>query len=278
LVRRYREPLLLAVFDLQARICNIVQDDFLARHMTSADPDEQQYSRASTLYRVADYFGWTEILRRGLQFLDLGDSRRTRELARLLALVSRTFSDTRRFPDGAFRLFRNEQHALGEIMLEPVGEDVRQYQCIGCATFTARLESDPSFARWFQRLGSDAGTLAAPAPGQLDRLISAQNALVDAIDFLDPDGLRFPRKQLVRLAPADAHVTPETGPQNPRDQQPKPRRPPRSSALITLREKNRHVGNSRSLPTRRASLRYAPGLCLEHRSASSASRGVHGFR
>jgi hypothetical protein len=39
LVRRYREPLLLAAFDLQARTCNIVQDDFLAWHLASADPD-----------------------------------------------------------------------------------------------------------------------------------------------------------------------------------------------------------------------------------------------
>jgi hypothetical protein len=43
---------------------------------------------------VADYFGWTEILRRDLQFLDLDDNRRTRELAGHLAEVSRTFSDT----------------------------------------------------------------------------------------------------------------------------------------------------------------------------------------
>jgi hypothetical protein len=33
LVRRYREPLLLAAFDLQARIHNIVESGFVARHM-----------------------------------------------------------------------------------------------------------------------------------------------------------------------------------------------------------------------------------------------------
>jgi hypothetical protein len=111
---------------LQARICNIVQDDFLGRHLASADPEEQQYARASTLYRVGEYFGWTEILRRGLQFLDLGDDRRTRELAGLLAQVSRTFSDTGRYPAGAFRLFRDEQRALGEVMLEPADGDLRR--------------------------------------------------------------------------------------------------------------------------------------------------------
>jgi hypothetical protein len=186
LIRRYREPLLLAVFDLHARICNIVQDDFLGRHLASADPDEQRYAQVSTLYRVGDYFGWTEILQRGLQFLDLGDDHRTRELAGLLARVSRTFSDTALYPAGAFRLFRDEQRALGEIMLEPADEEQRHYQCIGYATFSARLETDPAFARWFQRLGSDAGTLVDPAPGQLDRLIN-----VSGFDALTERGQGF---------------------------------------------------------------------------------------
>jgi hypothetical protein len=167
--------------------------------MASADLQEHQYARVSTLYRIGDYFGWTEILRRGLQFMDLGDDRKTRELAERLALVSRTFSDTRRYPAGAFRLFRDEQRALGEIMLEPADGELRRYQCTGYATFTARLEADPSFARWFQRLSDETGALADPAPGQPDRLISIQHALMDVIEFLDPDGLRFPRAHLTRL-------------------------------------------------------------------------------
>lgn len=103
---------MLAASDLQARICNIVKDSFFGRHMASADPEEQQYARVSTLYRVGDHFGWTEILRRGLQYLDLGDDRKTRELAGHLALVSLTFSDTHRYPAGAFRLFQLTFHDL----------------------------------------------------------------------------------------------------------------------------------------------------------------------
>jgi hypothetical protein len=213
LVRRYREPLLLAAFDLQARICNIVQDDFITRHMASTDPQEQQYARASTLYRVGDYFGWTEILRRGLQFLDLGDDRRTRELSQILALVSRTFSDTARYPAGVFLLFRDEQRALGEIMLEPADGELRHYQCIGYATFAARLDADLAFSRWFHRLSNDVGTLVDPAPGQLDRLISVQQALVNVIEFFDPDGLRFAKEHLTRLPlRPEATVIPENQP------------------------------------------------------------------
>ena len=71
------------------------------------------------------------------------------------------------------------------------------------------------YLRWFQRLSSDAGTLADPAPGQLDRLISIQHALADIIEFLDPSGLRFPREHLTRLPPAGAIVTLEPGPAAP---------------------------------------------------------------
>jgi hypothetical protein len=207
-VRRYREPLLLAAFDLQARICNIVQDGFLVRHLASADPAEQEYARVSTLYRIGDYFGWTEILRRGLQFLDLEDDRRTRELAGLLAQVSRTFSDTDLYPAGVFCLFRDEQRALGEIMLQPTDQDPRQWQCAGYATFTARLETDPGFSRWFQRLSTKTGAIASPDPGQLDRLIAVQRALIDLIEFLDPSALRFPRGHLARLPVPAAHSSP----------------------------------------------------------------------
>jgi hypothetical protein len=198
-VRRYREPLLLAAFDLQARICNIVRDGFLVRHLGSADPAEREYARVSTLYRIGDYFGWTEILRRGLQFLDLGDDRRTSDLAELLAQVSRTFSDTARYPAGVFCLFRDEQRAVGEIMLQPADQDPRHWQCIGYATFTARLQADPGFSRWFQRLSTQTGAIAAPGPGQLDRLIAVQRALIDLIEFLDPSALRYSRTHLARL-------------------------------------------------------------------------------
>ena len=207
-VRRYREPLLLAASDLQARICNIVQDGFLVRHLASADPAEQEYARVSTLYRIGDYFGWTEILRRGLQFLDLGDDRRTRDLAGLLAQVSRTFSDTALYPAGVFCLFRDEQRALGEIMLQPADQDPLHWQCVGYATFTARLETDPGFSRWFQRLSSQTGAIASPGPRQLDRLIAVQRALIDLIEFLDAGALRFSRTHLARLPLPAAHSDP----------------------------------------------------------------------
>jgi hypothetical protein len=198
-VRWYREPLLLAAFDLQARLCNIVEDDFAARHLGSPDPDEQQYARVSTLYRIGDYLGWAEILRRGLQFLDLGEDARTRELVERMDRVSRTFANTDWFPRSAFRLFRDEQRAVGEIMLEPTDNPDRRYQCIGYAAFVTQMDASPSFTRWFRRLGDEISQLAEPEPGILDRPAALQRALMDVIDALDPDRIRLPQEYLKRL-------------------------------------------------------------------------------
>ena len=166
LIRQYREPLLLAAFELQARIYNIVQSGFVARHLGSSDPEEGHYARASTLYRLGDYLGWIEVLRRGLQFLDLGEEKRTHELVERLDVSSHTFSNTEWFPASVFRIFRDEQRALGEIMLEPIEGELRRYQCIGYATFVRRLDEDSGFARWFERLGREIDKLSDPAPGQ----------------------------------------------------------------------------------------------------------------
>lgn len=128
----------------------------------------------------------------------------TRAVVERLDLVSRTLANTSWYPASAFRLYRDEQRAVGEIMLEPAGADARQYQCIGYAAFVTRLEEDPRFARWFSRLDAEAGQLASPAPGYLDRAVALQGALIDVIEILDPQVIRLPRAYVKRLNPAAA--------------------------------------------------------------------------
>jgi hypothetical protein len=189
---RYRNPLLRSAIDLQGRLCSIVENGFMTRHLSSNDPEWQEYGTVSTLFRLAEYFGWVEILRRGVQFLDLGNEERSQELAELLQEISLGFANTHDFPDGAFRLFRDEQRALGESVLEPVPGDPRGFQCIGYAQFVERLSFDPSFARWFKRLEEEAKRMDAPPPGYLDRLAHVDKSLQSLLEFLDPGGTRYP--------------------------------------------------------------------------------------
>lgn len=49
------------------------------------------------MFVVAEYLGWVEILRRGVQFLDLGDVRRNQLLVERLEAIGTILSTDRQF-------------------------------------------------------------------------------------------------------------------------------------------------------------------------------------
>ncbi len=189
---RYRDPLLRSIIDLQGRIYSIVKLDFMQRHLGSGDADQINYAKSSTLFRLAEYFGWLEILRAGVQFLDLGDQARSRELGALSHQVGLAFANTQEFPDSAFRLFRDEQRAVGELVIEAAPGDPRGHHCIGYTRFVQRLEDEPAFSRWFARLAAEIDSMINPPPGYLDRLVAIHNTFGALLEFLDPNGIRYP--------------------------------------------------------------------------------------
>ena len=199
---RYREPLLHAAFDLQSRLYNIVALGFFDRHHESGDPEEWQYARDSTLFRLGQYFAWAEILRRNIQYLDLGSAERTRELTKRLDTVSHAFANTEWYSrTNIMRLFRDEQRAIGECLVETAAEDPRGQRCLGYVQFVERLENDTSFSRWFGRLSREIDSLSHPSSQRLDRLMRVQHELVAVIEFLDPDATRFPAAHRGRIPP-----------------------------------------------------------------------------
>jgi hypothetical protein len=213
LVARYRDPLLWAAFDLRSRLFNIVAKDFL-RVCREGDEDEWNYAQTSTLFVIAEYLGWVEILRRSVQFLDLGDDSRNRRLVSLFRSVDRAFSSVK-LNDAALRLHRGEQRAIGELMLSSGRAQLDGPECIGYATFCARLEENERFASWFKRLRLSIEDLAARDVARTERLVDLQNRLMDLIDFLDPDAVRFPSRRRDRLfmepplhAPSGSSISP----------------------------------------------------------------------
>jgi hypothetical protein len=200
---RYRDPLLRSIIDLQGRIYSIVKLDFMQRHLGSGDADQINYAKSSTLFRLAEYFGWLEILRAGIQFLDLGDQARSRELTALSHQVGLAFANTQEFPNSAFRLFRDEQRAVGELVIEAAPGDPRGHHCIGYSRFVQRLEDEPSFSRWFARLADEIDSMIDPPPGYLDRLVAIHNTFGTLLEFLDPDGIRYPTFERSRIIAID---------------------------------------------------------------------------
>jgi len=210
LMTRYREPLLQASFDLQSRMYNIVRNDFLATYYRDERPDTTEYARESTLYVLAEYLGWAEILRREVQFLDLGDERMNREwVQRLQAVKSALLAAG---PHPVLQIMSAQQRAIGQVMMveHPDAEGRPRQACCGYAEFIVRRRDLPDFSCWFERLAQDVDLLAESHAGRIGRLIVLQNALIDLIDFLDPSCDRLPGAERGKLSklPPDAGESP----------------------------------------------------------------------
>lgn len=199
--RRYRDPLLRSATDLQGRIFNIVAQGFM-NYYRFGTPFEQTYALDHTAYLVADYFGWVEILRTEVQFLDAGDKTETAMIQRKLELIAQSFL-TDNPNEGRLRLWRGQQRAIGELLMTLEGGDPRHRETLGYARFSKRL-GDPEFAAWFDGLRTDIAALGDPTNLQATRrLVRIQNCLMDLIVVLDKGTGRVPVSDLRRLEDSD---------------------------------------------------------------------------
>ena len=195
LLRRYRDPLVRAAFDLQSRLYNIVTHDFLGTYYVRGTAREKHYALENTLYVIGEYFGWVEVMRREIQFLDMRDVDRNRQLAARLDVIADTFLAFR--PDTTLRAFRGEQRAIGEVMMTTSPSGTRE--CIGYAAFITRRD-EAAFSRWFEKLGDDVKLLAAEPGLHVERAVALQQVLIDLLDFLDPVHQYFPDSRRGKLA------------------------------------------------------------------------------
>ena len=192
IMAKYRDPLLRAAIDLQRRIYSTVRLNFL-QILYQRSQVEKDYAIQHTLYVIAEYFGWIEILRREIQFLDLGNIEINRRLMQLFHRINEAFSSEN--VDSAFHIYYGEQRAIGEIMISTRHDaESTKNDCIGYASFVKKL-SHPDFALWFDRLRNDIEKKATGLSTNEDRLIILQHALIDLINFLDPEGIRTPKEE-----------------------------------------------------------------------------------
>src|SRR5882672_3457566 len=136
--RRFREPLGRAAYELQSRIFNIIKRGFLAEYLDGGDDRTRPYSINHTAFVIAQYFAWTEIIRREIQFIDLGADEETRQLAQLQHKIYSCWQTDKYHP--LLRVFGGEQHAIGERMIR---EGPRGPQCMGFASFLDYLKGGP---------------------------------------------------------------------------------------------------------------------------------------
>ena len=175
---RYREPLAAAAFDLQSRLYNILRLDFFAKF---GNGERGEVALTTTLFRLAQYFGWTEILRRDIQFLSFPEDADTRRVAQLQSEIARCFLSDRY--GTALMVWSDEQRGIGERMIV---EEHGKVLCMGYATFSDRC--DDAFAPWRERLRDDLAQESAHA-----RMLDAQHLLCELVETLDVHRVRYAR-------------------------------------------------------------------------------------
>jgi hypothetical protein len=185
-VSKFRDPLMHAAYDLQSRIFNILKLGFLSRYYTRGSAREKEYAVENTLFLLAQFLGWTEATREEIQFLDLDADDQTRELRRLQdGIYTQLQTDSL---GEEFRLFAGEQRAVGELMLDRTSSVCR---CIGFAAFMGGR--NPAIDHWLNPLRDDVKRMAVHLEPFEKRLVSIQHSLIDLLQFLDPEFVRFPR-------------------------------------------------------------------------------------
>lgn len=202
LMNSYGASLAWAAYDLQSRLYNILYGHetdlspgpgrgFMTAFHLQGSPEEREYVRCSTVFVIAEYLGWVEILRRDIQFLDLGQSRNNQRAMTIISSISKVLNRTSA-TDNVLRLWRAEQRAVGELMVHPEAEPGRR-RCLGYAEFCEKLNGDDAFRRWFAPLLADIDRLAEDTARAVPRLTELQRGLIALIDVLDPKAERFPQ-------------------------------------------------------------------------------------
>jgi hypothetical protein len=177
----YREPLLAAAYELQARLHNILTNEFMENYVLENSVGKEQAALDSTLYVFAQFFGWSEIIRREVQFLRFANDAQTREISGLLLRVGETFLTEDYGPQ--CMIWRVEQRGLGEQMIFPAGA---RATCIGYASF---IEKRATMSRWLDPLEQDLKQLD---DGGRKRLTELQHLLLELVQRLDNDRARYP--------------------------------------------------------------------------------------
>ena len=190
--RPFREPLGRAAYELQSRIFNIVQGRFLETYVESSEDRTRAYAIHHTTFVIAQYLAWTELIRREIQFIDLGKDEETRRLAQLQHRIYAAFQTDRYAPP--LRVFGGEQHAIGERLIH---EAPRGPQCIGYASFLDYVKADPD--PLISALEGEVQSLGTQLGPALPRLVELQHALIDLVVFLDPQAVRFPEKNRIKI-------------------------------------------------------------------------------
>jgi hypothetical protein len=175
---KYRGPLLAVATDLGRRIHHIRYQKFFV--YTTSESGHDQQAKLTTLFRIAQYLGWCEILRTEVQFLPFKHEADTRLVAELIGDINWAFSSDAVNDESRGSLWAEEQRGIGELMV--ARNEGSSSTCHGYARFVK--EYHRCFASWMAGIADF--VLNEKAPGS-DRLRLVQWGLFGLVKQLDEE-------------------------------------------------------------------------------------------
>jgi hypothetical protein len=191
-ISKFSEPLARAAYDLQSRLYNILKQNLIDIYLVKGNDRERSYVIDNTVFLAGQYLCWTELARREIQFIDLGESNKTSELLHLQDTISSLWGTSRQLP--VFRIFAGEQRAIGEALIQ---NGAQGPECMGYGAFlkTFSKGDDPLI----EALRKDVISLDKQLDQATERLTNLQHALIDLLGMLDPDRVRFPKGRRAKV-------------------------------------------------------------------------------
>jgi hypothetical protein len=144
---KLRDPLLLATLELTNRTAEITSQsevNFLEKSLLQSnppsmtknsadDPYYQRYKFVSTIFRLCSWLGWVELYRQEVAFLDSGHHRTNVEFEQHVEAIRSCLADGHLIDADDWEewtdslIFREEQRAIGESMIDPIKHSVIGY-------------------------------------------------------------------------------------------------------------------------------------------------------
>jgi len=183
---KFSEPLARSAYDLQSRFYNILKQGLIDVYLIKGNDREKLYVINNTAYVIAQYMCWAELVRRETQLIDLGEHEKTRELLHLQDSIYRLWGTDRE--NHVFRVFAGEQRAIGEALIQT---GVQGQECMGYGSFLKTFTAGVN--PLIDVLRSDVVSLKTDLGQAAERMTNLQHALIDLLQMLDPDYVRFPK-------------------------------------------------------------------------------------
>jgi hypothetical protein len=184
-ISAFSEPLARSAYDLQSRLYNILMQNLVDVYRVNGNDREKSYVTNNTSFLIGQYLCWTELVRREIQFVDLEESNKTRELLRLQDTIYSLWGTDKQPP--VFRIFAGEQRAIGEALIQT---GARGPECMGYGAFLKTFTT--GINPLIDALRVDVTSLQHHFSQATERLTNIQHALIDLLGMLDPEYLRFP--------------------------------------------------------------------------------------